>query len=94
MAVSFAQAVTGHTGAGLTLTVGSASRTATLPSGASGQTLTFAYQVEPGDADSDGIAIAANALPALIPIPFSDPVPPWPARLCPRPWPAPSPPTG
>ena len=62
VAVTFAQAVTAHTGAALALTIGSATRSATTGATATGETLTFSYTVQAGDADSDGIAIAANAL--------------------------------
>ena len=45
------------------LTVGSATRAAAFFSvGGSGTTATFDYQVQDGDADTDGVSIAANAL--------------------------------
>ncbi len=45
------------------LTVGSATRAAAFFSvGGSGTTATFDYQVQDGDADSDGVSIAANAI--------------------------------
>ncbi len=46
----------------ITLTIGSASKTATYQSGTGSRTLLFTYTVQSGDNDSDGIALVANSL--------------------------------
>ena len=46
----------------VTLALGGGSRQAALASGSGTDTLTFRYVVQEGDADADGVSIAANAL--------------------------------
>ena len=63
--VTFSQAVTAHTSAALIIAVGSNDRTVTLDDVASGlntTTLDFSYIVTSADADSNGVAVAANAI--------------------------------
>ena len=63
--VTFSAAITAHTNAALTLTIGSNNRTAS-PTGTTvspaATTLEFHYVVTSADADSDGITITANAI--------------------------------
>lgn len=63
--VNFSEAVTVNTSGGtphLALTVGAATRYATYQSGSGSSSLTFQYTVQPGDVDSDGIAVGALGL--------------------------------
>ncbi|WP_312781807.1 IPTL-CTERM sorting domain-containing protein [Brevundimonas sp.] len=63
--VNFSEAVTVNTTGGtpsIALTVGAATRYATYQSGSGSSSLTFRYTVQPGDLDSDGIAIGALGL--------------------------------
>ena len=65
--VTFSGSVTVDTSGGtprIALTVGTATKHATYASGSPGTALVFAYTVASGDADTDGIAVAANALEA------------------------------
>ncbi len=64
-AVTFSEPVTVDATGGtprLALTVGSAARPADYRSGSGSTTLTFRYTVARGDADPDGVAVAASAL--------------------------------
>ena len=65
VAVQFTENVTVDTTDGtprLPITIGSATGNADYASGSGGTTLTFNYTVQSGDADTDGVSIAANAL--------------------------------
>ena len=61
---TFSQTITAYSGASLDITIGSATRAATLADNASynSATLDFTYTVTETDADSDGITVAASAL--------------------------------
>ena len=63
--VNFSQTVTVDTSGGtpsIALTVGAATRHATYQSGSGTSSLSFRYTVQPGDMDSDGIAVGALGL--------------------------------
>ena len=63
--VNFSETVTVNTSGGtphLALTVGTATRYAAYQSGSGSSSLTFQYTVQPGDVDSDGIAVGALGL--------------------------------
>ncbi len=62
--VTFSQAVTAHTSASLIIAIGTNNRTVTLDDATSlnSTTLDFSYIVTSADADSNGVAVAANAI--------------------------------
>ena len=62
VAATFARPVTVTETPGLALTVGTALRQVAYARGSGARSLVFEYKVVPADSDTDGIAVAANAL--------------------------------